>query len=70
MPSVAENELLISPLSGIPATKDMVVDVACLEREYCERRPDLEDPNQRVIFGTVSQPRFVPETKVSRRFTS
>jgi phosphoglucomutase len=30
----------------------MLVDVAKLEREYYERRPDLEDPNQMVIFGT------------------
>jgi phosphoglucomutase len=30
----------------------MLVDVAKLEREYFERRPDLDDPNQMVIFGT------------------
>src|SRR5271166_4573467 len=52
MPGVVENEVLISPLAGKPAPKDMLVDVARLEREYCERRPDLEDPNQRVSFGT------------------
>src|SRR5208282_5648936 len=52
MPSVVANEMLISPLAGKPAPKDMLVDVARLEREYCERRPDLEDPNQRVSFGT------------------
>ena len=52
MPGVAENEVLISPLAGKPAPKDMLVDVARLEREYFERRPDLEDPNQRVSFGT------------------
>ena len=28
------------------------MDVARLEREYFERRPDLQDPNQLVIFGT------------------
>ena len=52
MPGVVENEVLISPLAGKPAPKDMLVDVARLEREYFERRPDLEDPNQRVSFGT------------------
>jgi len=30
----------------------MLVDLARLEREYYERRPDLTDPNQRVSFGT------------------
>ena len=52
MPSVVENEVLISQLAGKPAPKDMLVDVARLEREYFECRPDLEDPNQRVSFGT------------------
>ena len=30
----------------------MLIDVARLEREYFERRPDLGDPNQLVSFGT------------------
>src|SRR6266702_5256872 len=30
----------------------MLIDVARLEREYCERRPDVTDPNQMVSFGT------------------
>src|SRR5712671_3120918 len=30
----------------------MLVDLARLEREYFERRPDLSDPNQLVAFGT------------------
>jgi len=42
----------ISPLAGQPATKQMLVDLAQLEREYYERRPDLSDPNQLVTFGT------------------
>src|SRR5580700_3446224 len=42
----------ISPLAGLPAPKEMLVDVARLERGYFERRPDLDDPNQMVIFGT------------------
>jgi phosphoglucomutase len=43
---------MISPLAGKPAPKEMLVDVARLEREYYDRKPDLEDPNQRVSFGT------------------
>ena len=42
----------ISPLAGRPAPKEMLIDVARLEREYCERRPDVTDPNQMVSFGT------------------
>lgn len=42
----------ISPLAGKPATKDMLIDVAKLERDYFERRPDTSDPNQLVSFGT------------------
>jgi phosphoglucomutase len=42
----------ISPLAGKPAPKAMLVDLARLEREYFERRPDLSDPNQLVSFGT------------------
>jgi phosphoglucomutase len=30
----------------------MLVDVGHLERQYYERRPDLDDPNQMVRFGT------------------
>jgi phosphoglucomutase len=42
----------ISPLAGKPATKDMLIDVGKLERDYFERRPDLNDANQMVSFGT------------------
>lgn len=42
----------ISPLAGKPAPKDMLIDPADLERAYHERRPDLDDPGQRVAFGT------------------
>src|SRR6266404_4322477 len=44
--------MAISPLAGKPAPKELLVDVARLEREYFERRPDPSDPNQRVAFGT------------------
>ena len=44
--------MTISPLAGKPAPKDILVDLARLEREYYTRRPDMEDPTQRVSFGT------------------
>jgi phosphoglucomutase len=42
----------ISALAGKPAAKNMLVDLARLEREYYERRPDIGDPDQLVSFGT------------------
>jgi phosphoglucomutase len=42
----------ISPLAGKPAPKSMLVDLARLEREYYDRRPDIDDPTQVVSFGT------------------
>ena len=48
----AQSTPQISPLAGKPAPKEMLIDVARLEREYFERRPDLGDPNQMVSFGT------------------
>jgi phosphoglucomutase len=42
----------IHPLAGKPAPADMLIDVAALERAYYENRPDLNNPAQRVAFGT------------------
>ena len=44
--------MAISPLAGKPAPKDMLIDVARLERAYFESRPELDDPSQLVSFGT------------------
>jgi phosphoglucomutase len=44
--------MAISPLAGKPAPKELLINLAQLEREYHERRPDLGDPNQLVSFGT------------------
>src|SRR5271166_5577470 len=44
--------MTISPLAGKPAPRQMLIDVARLEKEYFERYPDLGDPNQFVSFGT------------------
>src|SRR5215471_230020 len=51
-PTTIPGEPAISPLAGKPAPKEMLIDVARLEREYFERKPDLSDPNQLVAFGT------------------
>jgi phosphoglucomutase len=44
--------MALSPLAGKPAPKDLLIDVARLERDYHERKPDLRDPTQLVSFGT------------------
>src|SRR6516225_7948764 len=44
--------MTISPLAGKQAPKELLVDLVRLEREYYERRPDLDDPGQQVSFGT------------------
>ena len=56
--------MAISPFAGKRATRDMLVDLARLEREYYERKPDVGDSNQLVSFGTSghrgsSSPRLV-----------
>jgi hypothetical protein len=42
----------ISALAGKPIPRNLLGDLALLEREYYERRPDVGDPNQLVSFGT------------------
>src|SRR5262245_60973937 len=44
--------MAISPLAGKPAPRELLVDLAQLEREYYERKPDVKDPDQLVSFGT------------------
>src|SRR5512144_1451835 len=51
-PIPEEIRVPLSPLAGKPAPKELLADVAALERAYYERRPDLDDPAQRVAFGT------------------
>lgn len=57
MPHTLEKQSLgegpaVSPLAGKPAPKEMLIDVARLEKEYFERKPDVSDRNQLVAFGT------------------
>src|SRR6516165_7879255 len=47
-----DRPMTISPLAGKPPPKEMLIDPARLEREYFERRLDLDDPTQFVDFGT------------------
>ena len=42
----------LSPLAGHPAPKDLLVDLALLERKYYESELDLDNPAQLVSFGT------------------
>src|SRR5437773_3755973 len=44
--------MALYPLAGKPAPSHMLIDVARLEREYYDRRPDSNDPRQLVRFGT------------------
>jgi phosphoglucomutase len=44
--------MAISPLAGKPAPLDLLIDPSILERDYHDRRPDLDNPRQLVSFGT------------------
>src|SRR5438132_10067563 len=44
--------MALHPLAGTRAPSRMLIDVARLEREYYERKPDPNDPRQLVRFGT------------------
>ncbi len=56
MPSNLEalsgSETGLSPLAGKPAPREMLLDPVRLEAAYFESRPNLEDRNQLVAFGT------------------
>jgi phosphoglucomutase len=52
MPGAVGQLETISPLAGRPAPKEILLDVAKLEREYYTRRPDVDDVNQLIHFGT------------------
>jgi phosphoglucomutase len=44
--------MALHPLAGKPAPAESLIDVSALELAYYRNRPDLDDPNQRVSFGT------------------
>jgi len=43
---------MVHPLAGKPAPRDVLIDVEKLRRLYTDERPDPNDPQQRVAFGT------------------
>ncbi len=44
--------MALSPLAGKPAPSSLLIDVAQLERDYHEQKPDPANPRQLVSFGT------------------
>src|SRR5438477_10524686 len=44
--------MALHPLAGKPAPVELLIDVAKLERDYYQGRPDVSDPEQLVSFGT------------------
>ena len=52
LPNETTDKTRLSPLAGLPAPKELLIDPAQLERCYYERRPDVSDPRQLVSFGT------------------
>ena len=43
---------MLSPLAGKPAPAALLIDVVALERDFYNKTPNLDDPNQLVSFGT------------------
>jgi phosphoglucomutase len=52
MVTQTKQRMTISPLAGKPAPKEMLVDLARLEHDYYERRPEVGNRDQMVTFGT------------------
>jgi phosphoglucomutase len=44
--------MAIHPLAGKPAPLEILINVEELERAYYERVPDINNPHERVSFGT------------------
>jgi phosphoglucomutase len=44
--------MALSPFAGKPSPPELLIDVDRLVSEYHDRRPDPNDPRQRVAFGT------------------
>lgn len=52
--------MTLSPLAGLPAPAELLIDVDRLVNQYYSPRPDLNDPQQLVQFGTSGH-RGTPE---------
>ncbi len=44
--------MAVHPLAGMPTPRDILVNVPRLVAAYYTRRPDVNDPAERVVFGT------------------
>lgn len=44
--------MAVHPLAGKPAPEELLINVSALEQAYYDNQPDLEDPRQKVSFGT------------------
>jgi phosphoglucomutase len=44
--------MALSPLAGKPAPRELLIDVAALERAYYDNKPDVSTKTQLVSFGT------------------
>ena len=44
--------MAVSPLAGKKPPKELLIDVAALEKAYYEGRPDVSNPAEKVAFGT------------------
>jgi phosphoglucomutase len=42
----------VSPLAGQPAPESLLIDVDKLVHAYFDRKPNMDDPAQQVVFGT------------------
>ena len=52
MQSLYKGRMAIHSLAGTPAPKELLIDTSRLEREFYGHKPDCDDPNQLVSFGT------------------
>ena len=50
--AIAKEDTKISPLAGLPAPADILIDVNILQQQYYSIQPDPQNPLQRVSFGT------------------
>ena len=44
--------MALHPLAGKAAPKELLIDLAKLQKDYFEKKPNVDDPNQLVSFGT------------------
>ena len=72
MPGALAQRYPISPLPGQPVSKERVLDLARLEREYYGRLSDLDDSEQLVSFCASGHRGFSARpsgTRTSSKFT-